>query len=373
MNNTRIEVVDQLRGFALLGIFLVNMLSFHSPIQYIEPFTWWEGSEYWTYSFIQVFFQASMYPLFALLFGFGIAMMVERLRDKESPYKLIMTRRITFLLFIGLVHGWFIWSGDILFTYALLGILLLLFIKKSYAFLRNFALTLWGVTTSFMILGAVSLFFIEDYSEFLDVNSVTNSIAAYKYGTWMEIFTQRMTDWWQTNSPGMLLLQLILLLPIVLMGASIMKSKLLIREDIKWGFWASVFWLMGVVLKSLPVWMDNKMAMMLIAVYVGGPILTAAYISTFKWLQNFSWSIKILKPFATAGKMSLSIYLSQSIIATLIFYSYGLGLYDGVSLATGSWLALGIFAIQVIVAYFILLKYKQGPMERLWRLATYLK
>ena len=66
--------------------------------------------------------------------------------------------------------------------------------------------------------------------------------------------------------------------------------------------------------------------------------------------------------------MSISIYLSQSIIGTLIFYNYGLGLYGKISMATGTWLAIGIFVIQVILAEIWLSKFKYGPVEKLWRI-----
>lgn len=80
---------------------------------------------------------------------------------------------------------------------------------------------------------------------------------------------------------------------------------------------------------------------------------------------------KLLKPLASAGRMSITIYITQSIIGTLIFYNYGLGLYGAMSLSTGTWLAVGIFVIQVILSDIWLSFFKQGPIEKFWRLATY--
>ena len=69
--------------------------------------------------------------------------------------------------------------------------------------------------------------------------------------------------------------------------------------------------------------------------------------------------------------MSLTTYITQSIVATLIFYGYGFGMYGKVDLATGTWIAVGVFAIQVIFAELWLMKFKMGPLEWLWRKGTY--
>lgn len=79
----------------------------------------------------------------------------------------------------------------------------------------------------------------------------------------------------------------------------------------------------------------------------------------------------LMRPLAKAGRMSLTIYIMQSLIATTIFYSYGLGLYGQINLLTGTLLALGIFAVQLIFAELWLSKFNQGPLEILWRKITY--
>ncbi|HEY9581914.1 MAG TPA: DUF418 domain-containing protein, partial [Savagea sp.] len=81
----------------------------------------------------------------------------------------------------------------------------------------------------------------------------------------------------------------------------------------------------------------------------------------------------ILQFLAPVGKMSLTIYIMQSVVATLIFNNYGLGLYGKLDLATGTWIAVGIFAIQIIIANLWLSRYDRGPLEALWRKWTYRK
>jgi uncharacterized protein len=105
--------------------------------------------------------------------------------------------------------------------------------------------------------------------------------------------------------------------------------------------------------------------------YLGGPFLSVSYAVILALLVENKKMKKWSKPLASAGRMSLTNYLLQSIIGTLIFYSYGFGLYGQVTLTTGTYLALGIFAIQVIISEIWLSKFKHGPVEKLWRLLSY--
>lgn len=80
--NKRILSLDVMRGISLLGIFLVNMISFHSPYLYYDPYHWWNSpSDYAHYAWIDVLVQASFYPLFAMLFGYSMSLQQERLKQ----------------------------------------------------------------------------------------------------------------------------------------------------------------------------------------------------------------------------------------------------------------------------------------------------
>ncbi|MBO1914318.1 DUF418 domain-containing protein, partial [Microvirga sp. 3-52] len=79
----------------------------------------------------------------------------------------------------------------------------------------------------------------------------------------------------------------------------------------------------------------------------------------------------VFRPIGKAGRMSLTIYITQSVVATLIFYSYGFGLYGKVDLLAGTWIALGVFVVQVLFAELWLSKFRMGPLEWLWRKGVY--
>ena len=128
----RIEVVDILRGFAIFGILTVNLLWFAHPI-YIEPAGIDPGSgtvdrvARWLISF---FCLGKFYSLFSFLFGFGTAVQMIRAEARGTRFVRLYGWRLCVLLGIGLCHAVFLWAGDILVSYAILGFALLLFRKR---------------------------------------------------------------------------------------------------------------------------------------------------------------------------------------------------------------------------------------------------
>ncbi|MGD9002560.1 MAG: hypothetical protein PVF04_07845, partial [Anaerolineae bacterium] len=122
-------VVDILRGFAVLGILLVNMLSFSG---YFHTPTLEMGAIHRLATLlIQFVAQAKFYTLFSFLFGWGMAIQMRRAAQRDRPFVTLYVWRLIILLLIGLVHAILIWEGDILVNYALLGLPLLFFRKRS--------------------------------------------------------------------------------------------------------------------------------------------------------------------------------------------------------------------------------------------------
>src|SRR5690606_18568883 len=101
----------------------------------------------------------------------------------------------------------------------------------------------------------------------------------------------------------------------------------------------------GLLLKLTPYLVDQNLAMIYLQDIFGGPLLAVSYAAIIALVSQNLRASKILRPLSKAGRMSLTTYITQSVVATTIFYSYGLGLYGEVSVLTGTLLALGIFAI----------------------------
>src|SRR5690625_3410767 len=135
--NDRIEHIDIIRGIAILGILLVNMAHFSYPDLYLHligPDNFfakgWNSLDTSTNKLLNTFVQMKFITMFSFLFGFGMIIMMERSEEKGLKFVPIYVRRLLVLLLFGIIHAFFIWDGDILTEYALLGLVLLLFRKR---------------------------------------------------------------------------------------------------------------------------------------------------------------------------------------------------------------------------------------------------
>ena len=134
LSSERAEWLDAMRGFALLGILLINLTAF-SGYAFIDPTSKaalpWNGAdgvlEYLTHALIE----AKFYSLFSFLFGLGFALQLQRAEQRDADFRSVFRRRMAWLLVFGLLHAVLVWFGDILNFYALMGFALLWFRKVS--------------------------------------------------------------------------------------------------------------------------------------------------------------------------------------------------------------------------------------------------
>jgi uncharacterized protein len=371
-SNERIQSIDVMRGIAILGIFLTNMLAFHSPVLYLNPYIWWSSKiDQNIYNFIDFFVQASFYPLFALLFGFGLMIIKRRSIDKGISFTPIAIRRLSFLLLIGCIHAFFIWHGDILITYAIFGLIALLFLHLSGKTLVITGVLIYIIPNFLLLLLMIVVSLTSSVPEYSNHDEALQSVKVYQEGTFWEITLQRIHDWNMVNGLEALPILFFTIFPFLLIGAGIAKQEW-ISNSVKNKKLLKIilvfFILLGSLFKLLPFVVRN-----LISEYVqdifGGPLLAAAY-ATFVILLMDKFA-RHLHVFQAVGKLAISNYLFQSIVATLIFYSYGLGLYNKISVAQGTLLALIIFIIQVIISNKWVQHYQFGPVEWIWRAFTY--
>lgn len=375
----RIVSIDRMRGFSLLGIFLVNMISFHSPYFYIDPETWWEGNiNLFTYRFIDVLIQASFYPLFSMLFGYGLVILRERILDKGLKFTPLAVRRLSLLLLIGCIHAFFIWEGDILITYAVCGFAFLLFLGWSAKRLMIAGLAIYIVPNLLLVLmlGAASA--VEGGPEFsmYDGQAAQQAINVYQTGSFAEVTEQRMTEWYKNNNLMGLFFYLITILPLFMFGAGAAKMRLfeqVHRNKKKIRTYAAALSILGLLIKSIPYLYGRTLMTDYAQDIFGGAMLAMAYALIIALLAEHRKMDRILYPLEAAGRLSISNYLFQSIFSTMIFYSYGLGYYGDVSIFAGTMLALAIYASQLAVSSWWVKRFYYGPVEWLWRSGTYLK
>lgn len=375
--NKRIHSIDAMRGFALFGILVVNFLTFHSPYLHIDPFSYWDkAGDDVVFPIIDVFFQASFYPLFSLLFGYGVMILKERAEVKGIHSPLLLARRFLFLLLIGLCHALFIWHGDILVTYAIAGFALILFLELSGKLLIILGVLIYVIPNLFLVgILFLSLLIEPDLSAMMMATSVGDIVQTYQSGTWLEIVRQNIDDWLMNNNLATLPILMISILPLFLIGAGVRKLQVvekLEKRRMMTVILMVLFLTIGFFIKLIPYMTDTNLAMQYIQDSFGGPLVAIGYSLLILLIVNskIGW---ITQPLQIVGRLSMTNYLMQSIVATLLFYSYGFGLYGNVSLLVGTLIAIGIYICQVIFSIIWLKYFIYGPFEWCWRWFTYWK
>ncbi|WP_339267058.1 DUF418 domain-containing protein [Paenibacillus sp. FSL K6-1330] len=379
----RIQLIDSLRGFALLGIFLVNITFFTTSLQTISF-----GVELWSgwYNEILMLLRGIVIDgkfilIFSFLFGFGMVLLQESSQAKGRSFNRIYTRRLTALLLIGLIHGILIWYGDILTHYALMGFLLMLFQRCKPRTLLIWSLSLLLLVpvllTGASLLSSSAGQVFEPLSQAdahqMGIYFQERDAAIYGEGTMTQIIAQRLNDYIGS------ILNMVVFYPQVLgmflMGAYFCKRRILhevkknrkgiIKLVVIGGSLGLVLQLVMSLADGLPSWGEA------VALFVGAPLLTLGYIGAFALLyQNTSWQ-KVLNLFSYPGKMAFTNYLLQSILCGLIFYSYGLGWYGTIEPIWQMVMVVVIFALQAIFSRVWLKRLPIGPFEYIWRLFTY--
>jgi uncharacterized protein len=372
----RIVALDITRGIAILGIFLVNMPSFFSPMLYVDMNTYWtETRDILVFNGIDIIAQASFYTLFSFLFGYGFIIFTKRVAEKNLSVQKYFSRRLSVLLLIGVIHAFFIWHGDILITYAIVGFLLLWMRNMSSKAMIWTGVLLIVLTNVLMfLLLLLSLMVMGDmdlYEEF--TVHAAQSLEVYANGTFMEITKQRIADWSFVNISNFVFIVLSVL-PMFLFGAAAAKSNLLEKVEEKLNvikkLWVFTL-IISLMFKLLPYYTERNFAVDYVQDGLGGPASAIFYFLSVVLITRKEFGLKLLSPFKYVGMMSLSNYLLQSIVCTFIFYSYGLGLYGTFTPFYGVLLVIGVYTLQIIISKLWVSEFYYGPMEWLWRAGTY--
>ncbi|MBN2388694.1 MAG: DUF418 domain-containing protein [Anaerolineales bacterium] len=394
----RIQTIDMLRGFALLGILLVNMTVFNNTI-YTAILTEMEFSnlaDRLAFGLIAFFAEGKFYSLFAFLFGLGFAIIYQRIEKRGLKFGPIYLRRMLTLLIFGLIHAYLIWVGDILILYSLLGFILLLFFRKA----RPKTLVVWAVICLLLPLllnaAIAGLLALANTSpegaavidaQFGEQTRIYASLAAqadqvYASGTYAEITAQRAVD--MNAMFGALPFMGFNVLAMMLLG--VWAGKVGIFANIpahlprfrRWLVWGLVIGVPGNLIYVIAGEYSNRAVPDLINLIAvtgqtfGAPALAFFYLSALTLLaERPAWKQR-LAPLAAAGRMAISNYLMQSILCTLLFYGYGFGLY-GIGAALGILVTIAILTIEMLWSPWWLARFRFGPVEWLWRTVTYWK
>ena len=359
---------DVLRGFALLGIVLVNVAYFANDSEIGITSEALAGVGNWLAGFlVWMLAQGKFYLLFSVLFGYSSHYVIKGLKSNRRRWVM----RSIGLIILGVIHFTLLWHGDILFAYGLLGLMLSLFL-----FLTDRALKVWAWVFYLMftiILSGLSVLVwsFERSGELVQVLNPVKLNTVMKSGTYLESIPARFELWSTAISYG-LFLQGGYVFMMFLVGVYLARHKALNggflnnKKLMLYGFG------LGLPLQGLSAWIGvNNQALEtpLQGVYLGSvvfgfataPLVTFGFIGLMLYLvENNAGLISWMR---YAGRMSLTTYLLQSVFLSLIFGPWGLGLFRNVDYFVAVLISILVWLILVGFARVWLSRFSQGPFE----------
>lgn len=391
----RIETLDVVRGFALLGILGPNMLSFAWP----EQAMWSheaiamsmellgtgpadEEANRIGHLAVALFFHGKMMFLFSLLFGAGAVLFARKFDAPGSRLSAgagLWYRRMAWLLGVGLCHGIFFWYGDILLFYAVIGMGAIWWVRRwSPGTLAAVGWVVFAAASLLMVAFMVMGVWAHEAGHEDMFAHMSASIVAYR-GGYFSVMPVRLIS---------LAMMVFVLLPFFFfwIGTGIMMMGMALM---KWGFltgqWsrrayaatAAAGLVTGLGLTGLALWgigmVESEASGM---IFLGGGQLVgvptaigyAALLILLVKMGLLRWPTTAL---AAVGRMALSNYLLQTFICTTLFYGYGFGLFARVEYVGMAGIMVGVWCVNILFSLVWLRCFRFGPAEWAWRCLTY--
>lgn len=374
MNLNRVTSIDALRGFALLGILLVNMMHFQYATESKDVISQYPFFSEEIFYSIKILLQGSFLSMFAFIFGFSIMKFYQSRVVKQISFKLPLIKRGIALFLLGLIHYIFIWEGDILTSYGFMIIVVVFFVNSSEKVLKILALVMF---VFYLLLNTVMRLSAE--SSILQQSQMLDS-QLYASGTYVDMLNNRLLFGLDSVLGSHIVNFIvhimnvttvpIVLLPFAIIGMIVAKRDYEGKQAFK-SIGARYFVplvIVGVLLKSALLF-NNFGGMFLLS--IGAAVLTFGYIYLFLFGYEKLFHSRIKLAFESIGKMSISNYIFQSIVLTTLFANYGFGLAGKVGLLYGCLIAIALYVSQAILSLLYFKFFKQGPLEYVIRLWIY--
>ncbi|MCF2502092.1 DUF418 domain-containing protein [Dyadobacter sp. CY107] len=383
----RYKLLDVIRGISLLGVLIGNMatLSGYAFLSEVDKIAFTTYKTDHLVSTIQLaLVNGKFYSLFSMLFGIGFGLQLRRSLATMTNFNALFRRRLVILLFLGLIHAIFLYPGDILTLYAILGFVLMLFRNGSDKFLLKSVLLLmllpviqyaimWGINIASpaapkpvgprMLDQVLITFRTGTYLEILKINAGGLIFGRYPdhffTGRFFKVFAMFLIGFYVSKKG---------------IHADVLEYRSLLKKVLIWG--AIIGIPCNLILATVVTAEDYKQLRLLgiiqpLAYSYGVPALALFYAAALALLYQKSHWRKLLSLFAPVGQMALTNYLLQSFICVFIFKSYGFALEGQVGPTKLLLIALAIYGAQLILSVTWIKYFRFGPTEWLWRSLTY--
>ena len=386
----RFAILDILRGFALVGIAVANfpefaLFTFLKPDAVAAMPT--AEADRWVRFLQYVFVDGKFYTIFSLLFGIGFSIIISNAMRRGASGFRIFYRRMAILLGFGFVHLMFIWSGDILMLYALMGMLLPLFRNCSDRTLLSWAAVLLFVPV-----------IIDFACEFAGVSLSAGVVRLQqhycaKYGITDDNFAYWLRDADSYGGVFQFLVQGALVrvqefvdgnryfkvMGLFLIGFcigrrrmyahTVMRRRMLRRVALAGcfaGLPLSVVYALSAV-NGHPWGNAAHSLLYFVSVYIVG----FAYVAAICLVYNRHPRARVFSLFSAPGRMALTNYIGQSVWGMAIYYGIGLGLGASMGLSLVMPVAVGVWLVEALFSLLWLRLFNFGPLEWIWRMLTY--
>jgi uncharacterized protein len=397
-NTEREKLMDVLRGFAILGIFIANLrfLSFYNEG---ETSTGYHFAIDGKVSFLHAMFvEGKFYSIFSLLFGWGVALQFMRMKEKGIVSTSLIKRRLGGMLILGLLHLIILWPGDIVAFYAMMGFLLLLFKNMSEK-----KLLIWG---TILVLSPIVIYFLK--MNFLWLNAPagimfdtngwidrhwshlgddgSEGLSTSSTSTWIKIWKLNIAGFFGRYGYLFFVSRIPKVLGMFLIGfwlgknanyKKVLANNSLLKKIALGGFIIGLpmNYMLARYMQNEGDYFQLKMnGFYQTVVYaLGVAPLAMAYVATIALAYKAKLGHQVLLVLQPVGKMAFSNYIMHSLIGVLTFYGVGLGLGGQFGPLAWTLFALVIFGMQIILSTIWLSYFNYGPLEWIWRSVTYKK
>ncbi|WP_294016574.1 DUF418 domain-containing protein [Sphingomonas sp.] len=392
MAGDRHLTLDTVRGVAVLGILLLNIIAFAMPMAaYFNPAAYGgaEGIDLGVWFGNFVLFDGKMRGLFSFLFGASTLLVIERATAKGESAAKVHYARMIWLLVFGLIHLWAIWFGDILSHYALIGMIAFFFRNarvKTLLIVGCILLVMQVLVSAFFPLAAAMIQAMPGKPGMAEAalgfergfgrpaaDWLTEQVAIHR-GGWWQIAVERFKEarWlplvgliqygWET-------------LAYMLFGMAALRNGMLTGgwERKRYWRWVAIGFGIGIPFyTALALWMVRSDFSLL-------SVTTAVLPATVpvRPLMIMGWAsliVLLMRPggfltdrLAAAGRMAFTNYLMTSVICTTVFYGYGLAFYGALSRAEVYLVVLAVWALILLWSKPWLERFAYGPLEWVWR------
>ena len=376
-SKVRYESLDALRGLSLMGIFLVHMVEYYA-MAHLKP------EESVTHDIIYFLFSGKAFSAFAFLFGVSFYIIIDGQRRRNIDFRKRFCWRLCILLTFGWLHG-LVYFGDVLTSLAIFGLLIVPFyFAKTRLVLIGGAIFLFQLPTLLYLISSF-IFKFELQGPDFGGNDISSAYEAFTNGSFIDVVNVNL---WKTQfGVWMFNFQACrgsVILGMMLLGLAFGQSNTIknLAENTKRLFtWCILACILGILCYIIQIFIQNnaiddgfgQFYLHTSIVSIKKVAFTIFGISGFFLLYKYKIFQKLTSYLKPAGRMSLTLYISQSIIAVPIFYGYGLGAYAYIGQTNAFLLGIGLWVSQMIFAKLWLKNFQYGPLEGIWRKLTYLK